>query len=132
MNRRRFIRYGLAVPFCAGLPKLIYANAFYWPLDLNGSFTQGGLVMGATVPGTQLQLMDRHIPVEDDGRFLLGFGRDQPPHAILAIHTLDGDDFIQEHSITQRTYDIQRVDGLPQGTVIPDPAAELRIAADWR
>ena len=97
------------------------------PLDLTGSFTQGGLVRGATVPGATITLDGHAILVSPDGNFLFGFGREAPEEAVLALHFPDGGNEERHLAITKRTFDIQRIDGLPQETVTPDPKQLERI-----
>ena len=48
-------------------------------VKLDGSFVQGGLVFGQAVPGAKVTLNGEPVMVGDDGRFLLGFGRDAGP-----------------------------------------------------
>ena len=43
-------------------------------LELTGSFTQGGLVRGITVPGASVTLDGRPVLVSPDGDFVFGFG----------------------------------------------------------
>jgi murein DD-endopeptidase MepM/ murein hydrolase activator NlpD len=112
----------------AGLP-------LAWPrrataLELDGNLTQGGLVMGQAVTGGRITLDGQSIPIADDGRFLLGFGRDAQPAALLIIKGPDGKAEIRELAIAQRDYEIQRIDNLPQDKVEPDEAALQRIAQE--
>lgn len=93
--------------------------------ELNGRFEQGGLVLGQTRPGTAVTLDDKPVPVDTAGRFLLGFGRDAPPHAIL----VEGGR-AQTLSIAKRDWPIQRIEGLPPAKVSPDPAQLARIKAE--
>jgi hypothetical protein len=99
-------------------------------LELAGAFEQGGLVHGATVPGTKISLDDREVPVAPDGRFVIGFGRDAPTEARLVLHRPDGTIEERRLAIARRDYDIQRIDGLPQETVTPDPQLLQRIKSE--
>ena len=58
------------------------------PLD--GSLNQGGLVYGRTDPGAKVYLDEEEIMVDEEGRFLLGFGRDHPATAVLTVKYPDG------------------------------------------
>ena len=98
--------------------------------DLTGKFTQGGLVVGHTVPGAKVLLGDEPVLVGADGLFVIGFGRDQAPHAQLTIIAPDGSAEQQTLAIAQRTYDIQRIDKLDQSKVTPNPADQARMKAD--
>lgn len=112
-----------------GLAVLLPAPA--WALlDLGGKFVQGGLVTGRAEPGATVTLDGKPVRVRPDGRFLIGFGRDQPASAELVVRHPDGHVDTVRLEIEQREYEIQRIDGLPQEMVTPDDAVLARIAAD--
>ncbi len=94
-------------------------------LDLQGKAEQGGLVVGAARPGAMVTLDGRAVPVDGDGRFLLGFGRDAASTARLVV---DGE--ARTIAVARRAWDVQRIDGLPPAKVTPDPAALARIKAE--
>jgi hypothetical protein len=119
-------RFSLAAVVLA-LCLLVTASLLAGTLDLTGSFEQGGLVRGTTVPGATLTLDGHPLLVSPDGNFLFGFGRDAPEAALLAVHWPDGSSEERPLTIAKRTYDIQRIDGLPQETVTPDPKLLERI-----
>lgn len=92
-----------------------------------GEFVQGGMVIGRAQPGVALKLGDRSVPVAPDGRFVLGFGRDEVAAMPLHIAYGDGRDLQIVLGIAQRQYNIQRIDGLPPAQVTPPPALLERI-----
>jgi hypothetical protein len=96
-------------------------------IELTGHLEQGGLIRGTTVPGATLTLDDRAVPVSPDGHFVFGFGRDAPETSHLVLHLPDGSSDERQLAIAKREYQIQRVDGLPQETVTPDPEQLARI-----
>ncbi|MDX1576773.1 MAG: M23 family peptidase, partial [Kiloniellales bacterium] len=69
---------------------LATAPAWAQDLTLTGAFSQGGLITGQTRPGTEVRLDGQPVRVGADGRFLLGFGRDAPPEAVLELTLPDG------------------------------------------
>lgn len=93
--------------------------------QLDGRLEQGGVVLGQARPGAQVSLDGRPVPVDAQGTFLLGFGRDAAPHAIL---TVDGE--AQDLTIAKRAWKVQRIEGLPPAKVTPDPAELARITAE--
>jgi murein DD-endopeptidase MepM/ murein hydrolase activator NlpD len=97
---------------------------------LDGSFIQGGLVQGIAEPRTKITLDGAAVRVAPDGRFLLGFGRDAKPGAILAARFPDGTGETRTLAIEKRSYDVQRIEGLPQRQVTPSPEDLARIAAE--
>jgi murein DD-endopeptidase MepM/ murein hydrolase activator NlpD len=96
-------------------------------IELTGHLEQGGLVRGVTLPGATLMLDDRVVPIAPDGHFVFGFGRDAPAAAHLMLTLPDGSRDERRLAIAQREYQIQRIDGLPQETVTPDPEELARI-----
>ena len=99
-------------------------------VELSGNLAQGGLVTGRTTPGATVTLDDRALLVGEDGLFVFGFGRDQGPSAALTIVKPDGTTERQTLSIEQRKFNIQRIDGMEQAKVTPNPADLARIKAE--
>jgi murein DD-endopeptidase MepM/ murein hydrolase activator NlpD len=117
----------ILLPLLAGAGLVRRAQA---ALELDGHLTQGGLAFGRTEPGSRVTLDKQHMPIAGDGRFLLGFPRDQAPHATLAIVHVDGKTETQDLTITQRRFDIQRINGLPKNQVEPNAEELKRIKAE--
>ena len=99
-------------------------------LELAGQATQGGLLFGVTEPQAQVSLDGRPVEVAADGRFVLGFGRDAKPEALLVVRHPDGSTEERVLAIAQRSYLVQRIEGLPLAMVTPPPEAMKRIKAD--
>jgi hypothetical protein len=99
-------------------------------IELTGNLAQGGLVTGRTNPGAKVMLGDRAVLVGKDGLFVFGFGRDQAPTAQLTIVQPDGTTEQETLAIEQRTFDIQRIDGMEQAKVTPNPADLARIKTE--
>jgi murein DD-endopeptidase MepM/ murein hydrolase activator NlpD len=93
--------------------------------ELTGRLEQGGIVLGRARTGALVSLDDRAVPVDAEGRFLLGFAREAPPRAVLRI---DGEN--QQLAIAARDWPVQRIEGLPPAKVTPDPAQLARIKAE--
>jgi murein DD-endopeptidase MepM/ murein hydrolase activator NlpD len=98
-------------------------------LEFEGKFIQGGMVLGTTTPGAAVTLDGRAVPVSPDGRFVIGFGRDAT-QALLTLALPDGSSEERHLAIAERDYDIQRIDGVPQNTVTPNPEELARIARE--
>lgn len=94
-------------------------------MELKGKAEQGGLLVGTAHPGATVTLDGRNVPVDGDGRFLLGFGREAAPTATLVV-----DGAARTIAVAPRAWDVQRIDGLPPAKVTPDPAALTRIKAE--
>ena len=98
-------------------------------LDLSGQPIQGGLVIGRAVPGAKVLLDGTSIRVAADGTFLIGFGRDAAAESFLVVER-EGRRETRTLAVAQRTYDVQRIDGLPPKQVIPDPKTLRRIGEE--
>jgi murein DD-endopeptidase MepM/ murein hydrolase activator NlpD len=99
-------------------------------LELNGPIQQGAVVVGRAPPGARILQDDREILVSTDGVFLLGFDRDAPPHSELRIVHPDGQEQQLPLNVKQRTYQVQRIDGLPPRKVTPSKSDLKRIQHD--
>ncbi|MFN0024367.1 MAG: M23 family metallopeptidase [Parvularculaceae bacterium] len=98
---------------------------------LTGGFTQGGLVMGQTLPGASAVLDGEPVPVSPDGKFLLGFGRDHGTSALLVVTLDDGSVMRRAIEIADREFKIEKIDGLDQSKVSGFTAEQLaKIALD--
>ncbi|MBU0725853.1 MAG: M23 family metallopeptidase [Alphaproteobacteria bacterium] len=99
-------------------------------LTLTGKATQGGLLIGQTEPGASVVFEGRRMRVTEDGRFLIGFGRDAGPASAVEVTLRSGAVIRREITVTPREFDIQRIDGLPEKMVTPPAAVLARIKAD--
>jgi murein DD-endopeptidase MepM/ murein hydrolase activator NlpD len=99
-------------------------------LDLVGEFVQGGLARGRVAPDSAVWLDGRPLRVTSDGWFVLGFGRDARTSAELLVRTSTGEERRHILQIAPRTYEIQRIDGLPPRQVTPSEADLIKIRRD--
>jgi murein DD-endopeptidase MepM/ murein hydrolase activator NlpD len=95
---------------------------------LEGNLTPGGLAYARVSPGTSVALDGAPLDVLDDGLVLFGLGRDARPSFTLEL--AGATTCKREVRIAPRQYRIQRVEGVPQRTVTPDPADLERIARE--
>ncbi len=98
-----------------------------WALKLEGNLIQGGLVIGEVAPTTMVFYRGKALRVSPEGIFVIGFDRDAPSKAVLELRYANGT--VKHHimSIGRRTYDIERIDGLPPDLVEPRPQDLKRI-----
>jgi len=106
---------------------LIAVGAQGGTLKLDREPIQGALIVGRTDPGTSVTIDGSAVRVSDDGVFLLGFGRDAPSRARLTADFPDGSRTHRDLRVTQRSYEVQRVDGLPPSKVSPSEEDMVRI-----
>ncbi len=101
-------------------------------VSLSGPLLQGGMVIGKAAPGAKAVFEKRALRVSDDGRFVIGFGRNAPRSAKLEITLADGGVSSHALEIARREYDTQRIDNLAADKVTPPPEAYARIEQDRR
>ncbi len=99
-------------------------------LSLEGPLTQGGLVIGRGDAGIAVTVDGRAVRVSPEGLFLVGFGRDAPPTVEVRVRYRDGVTTVRVLHVARRTYQVQRIDGLPPRTVTPTPEDLERIRLD--
>ena len=88
------------------------------------------LLIGRADRGSKVALDEASIPVFDDGRFLLGFGRDAAAKAALRVAMASGVVEARELAVAQREYEIQRINNLPKNQVEPNAEELKRIKAE--
>ncbi len=103
------------------------ANAM--EIELEGPLTQGGLVRGQVEPGHVVTLDGRDVATTEDGRFVIGFGREHPARSTLRV-TGPKSTLERTLAIQAREYQTQRIDGLPGKMVTPGPDELARIRRD--
>ncbi len=96
-------------------------------ITLHGELVQGALVVGKTSADNQVKLNGESLTVGESGYFVMGFAREAEPSHELEIVTANGQAHKIPLTVASREFDIQRIDGLPQQTVSPDPVAQERI-----
>ena len=97
---------------------------------LRGQLTQGGWAIGQTRPGWLVQLDDRPIPVDPEGRFLLAFDRDAPPIARLVVGDGRERTAPDEIAITPRRWQIEQVNAPLRPPGVPDAEFQRRRAEE--
>ncbi len=96
-------------------------------LQLPQHLEQGQLVIGHAPAGAILEFAGRRLHVGSDGTFVFGLDRDAPAHVRLHVRYSNGKASDLAQAVQKREYHIERVEGLPQKTVTPDPATAARI-----
>ncbi|MEQ9446476.1 MAG: M23 family metallopeptidase [Rhodospirillaceae bacterium] len=99
-------------------------------IAVSGRLEQGGLAFGRVSPDTRLTLDGAAVSVSEQGVFVFGFDRDAKRTAQLKAQYPDGTTVQQTLQIAPRDWKIERVDGLPQNTVTPDPETVKRIQSE--
>lgn len=121
-----------AVPLLLLLPTGAGVAADGGAPRIDGRWQQGAPVFGTVQPGSKLRYGDRDVSVSDDGRFVVGVAYDAGPAAELVVIGPSGVVRRHEYSVEPRTYDVQKIGGLPQAMVEPPPEVQQRIESDQR
>lgn len=100
------------------------------PVELRGPLMQGGLIIGQAPAGSQVRLDSQALRVSPQGNFVFGLGRDHPAQIELRVVLPDGAQWQRRLNIASRSYQVQRIDGLPPSKVSPDAEALKRIRAE--
>jgi murein DD-endopeptidase MepM/ murein hydrolase activator NlpD len=91
--------------------------------QLNGSMTQGGVVVGTAPAGTTgLTFNGTVVPMAPDGGFLVAFDRDAGPTASLRATLVDGRVVERTLAVGPRQWNISRLASLPK---FPVPMPEF-------
>ncbi len=99
--------------------------------SLEGDFAQGGILFGQTERDAKVRLDGKDVMVDNDGRFLLGFGRDAALTALVVVEYADGEVERRSFDIEDREFPVQRIDGLDQSKVSGFTEEQLaKIAVD--
>jgi murein DD-endopeptidase MepM/ murein hydrolase activator NlpD len=99
-------------------------------LEIRSPWIQGGLILGQTEPGNKLRFLNYDVRVSPSGNFVIGLGRDAPTKAVLIETFPSGRSQTHEFTVTQRQYNEQRVNGVPQHTVAVPESALRRIGEE--
>jgi hypothetical protein len=111
-------------------PALLVAARAATAATWRGEPAQGALLVGRAAPGTRLALDGRAVRVGPDGAFVLGFGRDAKPEAVLEIAHAGGRRETRRLAVAPREWQVQRLEGLPGAMVTPPPEVLDRIARE--
>jgi murein DD-endopeptidase MepM/ murein hydrolase activator NlpD len=129
---KRRILHGFAI--CAGLLFCTVAAHAETVINgatlLRGSAVEGGLMIARTAPDNRVTLDDAAIPVAPDGLFIVGFHRDSDLPVTIGITKTDGTSQLTVLTPQQRSYQIQRIDGLQKNMVTPPENIIARIKSD--
>ena len=88
-------------------------------VELEGNFIQGGIIFGKTNLGDKVLYNNTIVPVDEQGRFLIGLGRKHKKLGFLKIVSLDEKIIAKSIEIKQRKYKIQKINNLEKSKVNP-------------
>ena len=86
-------------------------------LEIDSPWIQGGMILGKTEPENKIRFLKRDIRVDEQGRFVIGLGRDAPEEVKLIELLPNGVERTYTFGVEQRNYNEQRIEGVPKRTV---------------
>jgi murein DD-endopeptidase MepM/ murein hydrolase activator NlpD len=99
-------------------------------LELKGAMTQGSLIRGQVPVDHQVWLNEQPLKISADGYFAFGFGRDAKLTQQLKWLDNKGVQHVHPLKLLARTYNIQKIEGIPSKYVSPPKAVSARIKLD--
>ncbi len=105
-------------------------SASSWSLDLSGTLQPGGLVTAKLAPGSKAFLNQKSLWVAEDGLLVVGFGRDADLDQILKVKSINGGLRSYQIRLKPRSYEVQRIEGLPPKKVNPPLEQIKRISKE--
>ncbi|MFC3712247.1 M23 family metallopeptidase [Sphingoaurantiacus capsulatus] len=98
--------------------------------DFRGAIVQGGLAVGQAPAGAVSVTLDgKPTRLDPQGRFLVGFGRDAVPDALVEARLADGTRVRQALKVGPRDWRIERIPQLAQSST-PNPEYEKLRSAE--
>jgi murein DD-endopeptidase MepM/ murein hydrolase activator NlpD len=128
VKRRDFIGGGLASTLVFAATPVFAAPDIRF--TISGAMEQGSLAFGQAPPGSLAALDGRPLTISPDGRFVFGFAWDQTRPSLVSVRYPDGGGDSRPFTPAKRSYEIERINGLPQATVTPPPQVIARISKE--
>jgi murein DD-endopeptidase MepM/ murein hydrolase activator NlpD len=101
-------------------------------IEIKTQWIQGGLILGNTDPSSDIEFLGKKVRVNPQGDFVIGLGRDAKPSVELIERTASGKVIKHHFSVEQRTYNEQKINGVPKKTVHVSESALPRIRKEVR
>jgi murein DD-endopeptidase MepM/ murein hydrolase activator NlpD len=131
VKEQSLLRRSISVSFVVILCFLTF-SVFASELQLKGEMTQGSLIRGQVPVGHQVWLNDIPLKISADGYFAFGFGRDAKLTPQIKWLDNKGELHVKLLKLQVRTYNIQKIEGIPSQYVSPPKEVSERIKRDNR
>ncbi|WP_448565228.1 M23 family metallopeptidase [Thalassotalea ganghwensis] len=118
------------VSWCSIALALSISAKVFANVELSGDFTQGSMIIGKTVPNSQVRLNDKILPLSDAGDFVFGFSWNDTTTYTLVVTTPSGKEETKTFTPSVRTYPKSNVNGIAKKIMEPDPKAIERAKID--
>jgi murein DD-endopeptidase MepM/ murein hydrolase activator NlpD len=101
-------------------------------VDIKTQWIQGGLILGEIDPSSTLAFLGKKVRMNVQGVFVVGLGRDAKSSVQLIETVASGEVITHTFSVEQRSYNEQKVNGVPKKTVNVSESALPRIRKEVR
>ncbi|EGG93715.1 putative peptidase, M23/M37 family protein [gamma proteobacterium IMCC1989] len=101
-------------------------------IEIKTQWIQGGLILGNTDPSNDIEFLGKKVRVNPQGDFVIGLGRDAKPNVELLERVTSGKVITHTYAVEQRTYNEQKITGVPKKTVNVPESALPRIRKEVR
>ncbi len=117
------------------LVAFVYSTSLWAMPDvkiIRGELVQGGYLIAQVESDVGVEFLNKSVPKDQTGTFIVGFGRDHAAKDSLIL-TSRGKKYEYPISIAPRQWKIERIDGLPPSKVTPKrPEVLKRISQEAR
>jgi murein DD-endopeptidase MepM/ murein hydrolase activator NlpD len=111
---------------------LLFFPSWCIALDIHSPWIQGGLILGKTNPSNTIDFLGKKVRVNTQGDFVVGVGRDAEPSVELVETTVSGEVVKHIFEVKQRSYNEQKINGVPNKTVNVSESVLPRIREEVR
>lgn len=130
MNIRHILSSFLSIFVFYTFSHIAHAQVWKQKYQIQGEFTQGGIIRGQAATGTHIKLNNTPIIVSPEGRFVLGFGRDAVlTHSLFIVNPDKSEDIIT-FVLKKREYNIQKIEGISKKIMNPNEKDLVHIRQD--
>ena len=132
IQRYRRLWLGGVLVSLLNLPVQLLAQQTDQSVNRQPKLTQGSLFIGQTDPDNTVIYHNKSVMIDDNGQFILGFGRDAKLEQIYTIKDKSGQKTQHKLLLAPREYEIQRITGVEGKYVTPPKSRLERIRDDNR
>ena len=132
IQRHRRLWLGGDLVSLLNLPVQLSAQQTDQSVNRQPKLTQGSLFIGQTDPDNTVVYDNKSVMIDDNGQFILGFGRDAKLEQIYTIKDKSGQSTQRKLVLAPREYEIQRITGVEGKYVTPPKSRLERIRDDNR
>ena len=105
---------------------ILFFTNYAYALEFKGTFEQGSLVIGKTLPLCQIYVDKEKVKVTKDGYFLIAISRDRKNDVVI-LYKSDVQTKKIIKKVKARKFKVQKINGLPKRKVTPNEQDMKRI-----